>query len=196
MAVVAAISRVRQARRDDLTAKLIEHFLENGFFDTSIGELASELKCSKSTLYSVADSKEQIIVAVVRAFFRRAAVRVDERIANVGPGVERIRAYLIAISEELAPASEIFFKDLDMFAPTRELYQSNTHIAAVKLQDLILEAIPETSRTEAIFIGTVAGQVMEAIHRGEIETATGLDDSNAYRALARLIVAGASSSRA
>lgn len=192
---VMAISRAREARRDDLVARLIDIFLVNGFFDTSIGELAAELKCSKTTLYSVADSKEQIIVAVVRKFFRRAARRIEERIADVPPGSDRIRAYLVAISEELAPASETFFKDLDMLAPTRELYQSNTQIAAERLHELVLEAVPETSRTEAVFMGAVAGHVMEAIHRGEIEDATSLDDSAAYLALANLIVAGVSASR-
>jgi len=31
---------------------------------------------------------------------------------------------------------------------------------------------------------------MEAIHRGEVEAATGFDDSASYRALAELIAAG------
>ena len=172
---VMAISRAREARRDDLIARLLDIFLVDGFFDTSIGELAGELKCSKTTLYSVADSEEHIV--------------------GVPSGSDRIRAYLVAISEELAPASETFFRDVDMFAPTREIYQRNTQIAAERLHELVLEAVPETSRTDAIFMGAVAGHVMEAIHRGQIEDATGLDDSGSYLALANLIVAGVSASR-
>lgn len=38
------------------------------------------------------------------------------------------------------------------------------------------------------FVGAVAAQVMDAIHRGEIKTTASLDDSTAYRALAELIV--------
>lgn len=187
---IAAMSRAREERRDGLIDRLIDYFLEHGFFDTSISELASELKCSKTTLYSIADSKEQIIVAVVRAFFRRAAVHVEERIASVNSPGDRIRAYLVAISEELAPASETFFRDVDMFSPTREIYHANTRFAARRVQELVRDAVPETSKTEALFVGTVAGQIMEAIHRGDIGDATGLDDSAAYGALARLIVAG------
>lgn len=190
-----AISRAREARRDDLIERLMEIFLADGFFDTSIGELAAELKCSKTTLYTIADSKEQIIVAVVHQFFRRAARRIEERIADVPAGSDRIRAYLVAISEELAPASETFFRDVDMFAPTREIYHRNTQFAAGRLHELVLDAVPETSRTQAIFMGAVAGHVMEAIHRGQIEDATSLDDSSAYLALADLIVAGVSASR-
>lgn len=178
-------------RRDALVGRLIEHFLTDGFADASIENLAHALRCSKSTLYSVAGSKEQIIVTVVKRFFRRAAGRVDDRTRHdSGDPLERIRTYLMAISAELAPASPAFFADLDAMPAAREIYHDNTGIAARRLHELVLEAVPATSRTHAVFVGAVAAQVMEAIHRGEIETETGLDDSAAYRALADLIVAG------
>jgi hypothetical protein len=54
------------------------------------------------------------------------------------------------------------------------------------VQALVREAAPGA---DAAFVGAVAGQVMESIHRGEIKAQTGLDDSAAYAALAALIVA-------
>jgi len=178
-------------RRDELIERLIDVFLEEGFADTSIEDLARTLRCSKSTLYTVAASKEQIIVAVVRAFFRRSAARVEAAVADdsLDP-LDRLRTYLIAISHELAPASPAFFADLDSMPTTQEIYRDNTRIAARKVQDFVRQAAPRTSTGTATFIGAVAAQIMEAIHRGEIETATGYDDSTAYRALADLIVAG------
>ena len=181
--------------RDDLVERLIDVFLRDGFAALSIDDMARRLRCSKTTLYSVADSKEQIIVAVVRGFFRRATARVEDQIVRVpAASIDRIRAYLVAISEELAPASPTFFTDLDAFAPTRELYLENTRSAAARLQGLILEAVPAASQSEALFIGSVAASVMNDIHQGEIEAAAGLDDSAAYRGLARLIVAGVEAS--
>lgn len=184
------------ARRDDLIAQLIELFLEHGFATMSIEEIARALKCSKSTLYTVEGSKQEIIVTVVRAFFRRATERVEARVRTDGAPAQRIGSYLMAIAEELAPASPTFFGDIDGFTPAREIYRNNTRIAAGRVQELMFEALPESSRIDAVFVGTVAGQIMEAIHRGEIGTATQLDDSAAYRALANLIVAGISASGA
>lgn len=183
------------ARRDELVERTAEVLLEDGFADLNLEELAARLRCSKSTLYSIAASKEQIIQAAVRSFFRRAASRVEGRLrrADADP-IDRIGVYLMAISAELAPASPTFFADLDANAATREIYRDNTRIAAQRLQELVLDAVPAASRIEAIFVGTVAGQIMEAIHRGEIEESTGLDDSAAYRALAKLIVAGVTAS--
>ena len=178
-------------RREELIERIIELFLEEGFADLSLDDIARELHCSKSTLYAIAKSKEQIIVAVVRAFFRRAALRVESRLRRDDPAsVDRIGTYLQAISAELAPASATFFADLDSFPATREIYRDNTRIAAHRVQAIVLDTIPDASRVEATFVGTVAGQIMEAIHRGEIESATGLDDSAAYRALSSLITDG------
>lgn len=180
-----------ERRRDDLIDRLINVFLADGFANTSIEDLAHALRCSKSTLYTVANSKQQIIVTTVKYFFRRAASRVEAQIRRAdGEPLERIRTYLLAISEELAPASPAFFADLDATEATREIYRENTQIAARRLQEIVLEAVPATSRDRAVFVGAVAAQVMEGIHRGEIESATGLDDSAAYRALADLIVSG------
>lgn len=177
-------------RREELIDELIELFIRHGFLSMSIEDLARELKRSKSTLYSVAGSKEQIIVAVSRAFFRRATARIEERLQGRNDRANQIGAYLTAISEEFASASPQFFADLDAFAPTREIYRANMDVAAQRVQALVLEAVPETSRSEAMFVGTVAGQMMEAIHRGEIEQATQLDHPAAYRALGNLIDAG------
>ncbi|MFC4055310.1 TetR/AcrR family transcriptional regulator [Actinomadura syzygii] len=178
-------------RRDDLIDRLMEVFLDRGFASLSVAELAAVLRCSKSTLYAVAASREQIIVAVVRAFFRRATERVEAVLDASADPRERVGAYLRAISAELAPASPAFFADLDAFAPAREIYKRNTRYAVRRVRGLVREAFPDGAgaAADAAFVGAVAGQVMEAVHRGEIAADTGLDDSAAYAALASLIVA-------
>lgn len=179
------VTGARTRRREELVERLIELFLDRGFAELGIADLAALLRCSKSTLYAVADSKEQIIVTAVKAFFRRATDRVEARLAEEADPRERVEAYLRAISTELAAASPAFFADLTAFAPAREIYRRNTRIAANRVKQLVLEASPGQ---DAAFAGAVAGLVMEAIHRGEIKASTGLDDSAAYAALARLLV--------
>ncbi len=168
----------------------MEMFLAEGFLSFSLEDLAVRLQCSKSTLYGVAPSKEQLITAVVRAFFRRATDRVEERLERESDPVARIGTYLEAISGELSPASTSFFHDLGEFGPAREIYLRNTAIAARRVQDLVTAAKSEGQQLDAAFIGAVAGTVMEAIQRGEIESMTSLNDAASYRLLADLIVAG------
>ncbi|MCD9197227.1 TetR/AcrR family transcriptional regulator [Aeromicrobium wangtongii] len=176
-----------------LREEIIAIVLAEGFADLRLSSLAARLSCSKSTLYAIAPSKEQLLVSVVRSFFRTATERVEASLAEATAPVERIAVYLQAIAAELAPASDRFFADVDAFAPAREIYRDNTRAAARRVQALVEQADPSA---DARFIGAVAGQVMESIHRGDIRASTGLDDSAAYRSLAELIVARLSGSAA
>ncbi|MEV7397090.1 TetR/AcrR family transcriptional regulator [Aeromicrobium sp. NPDC092404] len=177
-------------RHAQLQTQLIELFLSEGFLGFSLDDLALRLRCSKSTLYTLAPSKEQLISTTVRSFFRRATERVEARVATQPDPVGRISTYLLSVSEELAPASPQFFADLHSMAPAREIYRLNTARASERVRELIRAATPEADRTYAAFVGAATAQVMEAIHRGDIRSRTGLSDSDAYRALADLVVAG------
>ncbi|MET0953152.1 MAG: TetR/AcrR family transcriptional regulator [Aeromicrobium sp.] len=168
---------------------IVEIILAEGFLGVQMSDLAARLNCSKSTLYAIAPSKEQLLVAVVRTFFRRATERVEQAVDPEAPAIERIGAYLNAVAVELAPASPAFFADLERFTPAGDIYRQNTQIAAARIQDLVLEAAPGI---DPKFLGVVVRLMMESIHRGDISRATGLDDSAAYRALAELILAGLS----
>ncbi|MRJ78145.1 TetR family transcriptional regulator [Aeromicrobium sp. SMF47] len=179
--------RTATARTSALLDELVPVILAEGFLDLSMADVARRLRCSKSTLYGIAASKEQLLVTVVRTFFRGATERVERAVADAGTPMDRIGVYLEAISVELAPASPQFFADVDAFEPAREIYRDNTRAAARRVQELVQQADPSA---DARFIGAVAGQVMESIHRGDIRASTGLDDSAAYRSLAELIVAG------
>ena len=180
------------ARREELLDELVALVLVEGFGAFTLDDLARRLHCSKSTLYGLAASKEQLVVAVVKRFFQRATAVVEARAAGPADHRDRISAYLLAVAEQLQPASPAFFADVAAFAPAREIYERNTSSAAARVQHLVTEGVAAgTIRpVQASFVGAAVAAVMAAIHRGEITAATGLDDAAAYRELADLVVAG------
>lgn len=178
------------ARREELLAGLIAIVLAEGFARLSLDDLAARLQCSKSTLYGVAGSKEQLIVAAVRAFFRGATERVEEHLDAADPApTARIRAYLKAIATELAPATPAFLADVEEFAPTREIYATNTAAAARRVADLVALAERPGRPVGAAFVGAVAAELMPAIQHGRLGVGDRLDHAAAYTALADLILA-------
>ena len=183
--------RSRQ-RRDALLDELIELFLAEGFAGFGIGELAQRLSCSRSTLYLVAPSKEQLITATVRHFFKRAAERIEERVAATPDPADRLATYLTAVADELAPASPRFYADLAGFAPGAEVYRANTAQAARRVQDLVTEGVAAGTlrAVDATFVGAAVAEIMDAIGDGRIGAATGLDDAQAYQALVDLVSTG------
>lgn len=180
------------ARREALLDELVDLFLVEGFASFTLDELARRLHCSKSTLYGVAGSKEQLVVAVVRRFFARATVAVETRAAQPADAGQRIEAYLRAVSEQLRPAGPAFFTDLAGSPPAAEVYARNTRTAARRVQQLVSAGVDAgTLRpVHASFVGAAVAQVMGAIHSGAIAADTGLDDAAAYAELAALVVAG------
>ena len=160
MAVRSETISGRTAALRDATIDIV---LTEGFLDLQMSDLAARLNCSKSTLYAIAPSKEQLLVSIVRTFFRRATERVEAAVDPAAPAIQRIGAYLNAVAVELAPASPAFFADLERFTPAGDIYRQNTEIAAARVQDLVLEAAPGI---DPKFLGAVARLMMESIHRG------------------------------
>ncbi len=176
-------------RGSQLLEELIQLYLAEGFLAFGMGDLAARLRCSRSSLYLVASSKEQIIVTAVRRYFRRAEERIEALIAAEPDPAERLVASLVAVAAELEPATERFFADLAEYPPAREIYQENTERAAQRIQDLVTEGVDAGAlrQVNARFVGAAVAQVMAAIQEGRIEAATGLSDAEALRSLGELV---------
>lgn len=179
-------------RRDELLEQLRGLFLAEGFLAFSLADLAERLRCSKTTLYLVAPTKEQIVVATVRSWLKGAAERVEATVAGSQEAADRLEAYMRAVSTELAPASPAFYADLAAFAPAGEVYRQNTRYAAARVQELVDDGVRDGSlrAVHAGFVGAAVAQVMAAIQGGDISAATGLDDAAAYEHLADLVARG------
>ena len=189
---VEQASPVRSARQADVFQRLIALTLERGFAGYTLEQAAIVLRCSKSTIYALAGSREQLIRAVVVAFFRDAAGHVEERVAAETDPVRRIQVYLMAVADELRPASAQFMDDVAGFAPAREIYERNTAIAAERVKQLILDGIASDAFRDVptAFIAEVVSSVMVRIQQREVAKNTGLTDAEAYADLANLIVNG------
>jgi AcrR family transcriptional regulator len=179
-------------RQAELLDQLEELFLAEGFARFTLDDLALRLHCSKSTLYALAGSKEQLAQRVIKHFFRKATDAVEARTVTVQDPALRVAAYLTAVAGALAPAGQAFHHDLDSFGPGREIYERNTALAADRVRRLIADGVAQGRFREvhpALIADTVT-TLMFRIGRGDTARATGLDDAEAYRELAALLLHG------
>jgi len=179
-------------RQAELLDQLEALFLAEGFARFTLDDLAERLRCSKSTLYALAVSKEGLAHRVVKHFFRKATDAVEAQTVTEADPALRVTAYLSAVARALAPAGPAFHRDLDSFAPGREIYERNTALAADRVRELIAEGVAQ-GRFRDVHPALIADTVttlMFRIGRGETTRATGLDDATAYRELATLLLHG------
>jgi len=176
VAADAALTR----RQAELLDQLEGLFLTEGFSRFTLEDLALRLRCSKSTLYALAASKEQLAHRVVKHFFRKATAAVEADTVTEDDPARR------------APAAPAFHRDLDSFPPGREVYERNTAAAAERVRSLIADGVAQ-GRFREVHPGLIADTVttlMFRIGRGDTQRATGLDDATAYRELAVLLLHG------
>ena len=162
------------------------------FAGFTLDDLAVRLHCSKSTLYALAESKEQLAARVVRHFFRKAAAAVESQVVDEDDPALRVTAYLTAVARALAPAGPAFHRDLDRFAPARAVYERHTALAAERIRALVDEGVAagRFRRVHPALVADTVTTLMFRIGRGETGRATGLSDAAAYRELAALLLHG------
>lgn len=178
-------------RQTGLRDALVDLVLAKGFRQLTLDDIAGELACSKRTLYALAESKEQLALLAVREFFRRATEQVEAAIARVRAPGRRLSGYLQAVATALSPASQVFTDDVAAFPPAREIYERNTEAAARRVRELIDEGcrVGAFRTVDSTFVAEVVTASMRRITSGELTAATGLDDAQAYRELAKLVLA-------
>lgn len=182
------------ARQAHLFDELVALILAEGFAHLTLDEIAARLRCSKSTLYALAENKDRLVHAATVHFFRGAAERVEADVATAAGAQARITAYLEAVGRELEPASTRFMDDLAHTPVAREVYERNTRMAADRVHRLISDGVEagELRAVHAAFVADVVASVMVRIQQRRVADVTGLADARAYRELAALLTHGLS----
>jgi AcrR family transcriptional regulator len=182
--------RRRTPRQLDLLDQLVALMAAEGFAHLTLDDLAERLNCSKSTLYALASSRHELVVEVVKQYFRESVEVVESRVAATEGSVERVVAYLEAVAERLSLLSRGFLDDLAAFSPAAEVYRQNTAIAADRIRQLIAEGIDAgASRpVHPAFTAEMVAATMFGIQRGEMLARLQMSDAEAYAELAALVV--------
>lgn len=191
-----ALARRRSAdpRRERLLDNLEEMFLREGFSRLTIDELCRRLSCSKTTLYTVASTREQIVQAVVRHFFARATAAIEAQLDPDGSPAERILSYLAGVGAAMHRNSYAFYDDMVAYAPTAAIYRVNSQAAAQRVREMIEEGVHDGSfrRADAALAGLTVVYLMDGVQSGEVLDATGLDAGDAFTELGQLLIHGLS----
>ncbi len=180
----------RTARQDDVLRRLVSVMAAEGFAHLTLDDIAQRLRCSKTTLYQLAASKQELVVEVIKQFFRDASAEVEARVRKADNPREQVVSYLDAVADRLTPLSRTFLDDLATLPAAAQMYRSNTAAAADRVRDLIADGISEGAfrAVHPQFVAEMIAATMFEIQRGEISRRTGMADSDAYRELASLVL--------
>ncbi len=177
-------------RQRELFSTLREEFLAHGFAGFTIDHAVRTLHCSKSTMYAVGRTRDEIIRRVLVSFFRDVAEYTEAAIADAGSRRQALERYFNAMSEALQPASQAFMHDMSTLPVAAEVYVTNTRAATATIQRLITEGMEagEFREVPASFLATLIETTMTHIQAGEYAHTLPIQDT--YQVLGGIIVHG------
>lgn len=198
--MLRAVSSRRRAspltpRQERVLDALENLFLEEGFREVTVAELAKRLHCSRRSFYELAPSKEALFLRVFDRYLRRLR-DAGNRNAEGLRAEEAIAAYLAPALDAARKLSTRLMADVQSYPPARTMWERHTRERMMGLQALIDDCV----RTK-VFRGVdpyLVAEVMSASLRriGEPDflTKAGLSYRDAVRKLYALLLRGLKSS--
>jgi AcrR family transcriptional regulator len=128
-------------RQEEILGVVEAVFLRNGIRAVRIGQLAAEASCSRSTLYELAPSKEDLLLLVLDRMMRRIMRRGTEAILQLADPVDRVRALMISGALDLGALGPRFMEAVRQHPPARLLFEHRIAEGRDALESLIADAV-------------------------------------------------------
>jgi TetR/AcrR family transcriptional regulator, cholesterol catabolism regulator len=155
-------------RRDELVAVATRLFAERGYHGTSMADLADAMGVQKGSLYSLTESKQELLVSVTRegaAAFHGALAGVPE----AAPPLERIRLALrahLAVVAAQVDAATVFTREWRFLdEPERTAFRAERRRYEERWGELLREAAERGALRADLDVETAVLLVLSAANR-------------------------------
>jgi len=118
------LGRVRERQLTDRQREILDKLgtmFEDGFADLTMAELAARLNCSLRTLYSLAPSRDELVLIVVDRNLWHVGRGARGAIAPGMAPLDAVRAYLQAATVAVSRTTQAFARDLATLPAGRRL---------------------------------------------------------------------------
>jgi len=185
----AARGRRRTRRQQQILDALEVIFREEGFRSLTIGDLANRLRCSRSTLYAIAPTKEELFLLVQDRLMRRTGAEGEARARDGKTPGDRLSGYLEGTVAYFAEVRTAFMDDVMSYGPARSLYDAHQRAFVQRLRGLIEEGIAtgDFSGVDPLLAATALDAVMSRMRDPGFLRENGLTASQAFEQVLRLI---------
>jgi AcrR family transcriptional regulator len=136
-----ALAEPFSSRQEEVLDVVETVFLREGIERVRVGELAAEASCSRSTLYELAPSKEELLLLVLDRMLRRIMWRGAEAIERAEDPVGRVQAMLTSGALDFATLGPQFLEAVRQHPATRRLFEQRIAESQDTLERLIEDAV-------------------------------------------------------
>jgi len=195
------IDRERERQLTDRQRDVLDHLVElfdEGFSHLTMADLAARLNCSLRTLYGLAPSRDELVLAVVDRNLRSVGRTARGAIHPDMAPLEAIRHYLEAANVAVAGPTEAFARDLATLpAGQRPSDQHSDYLVAVtrRLLDLAVEW-GDIDDVDTAAVARVMASLGRDLSRPDVFTTLRSTPKEAADAVLDLVLSGLTTHRA
>jgi len=135
--------RQLSARQLELLDELEQRLRREGIAELTMAEIAGLVGCSLRTLYSIAPSKDELLLTVVDRRLRRIGRAAVETLDASMPPLDALRAYLKAANEAVQPEAVAMSTDFAKLSGAGRLLSEHEGYLIAVTQKLLDRAVAE-----------------------------------------------------
>ncbi len=167
----SSTERSLTARQLEILDTLDESVLGGDFSDLTMAEIAKRMTCSLRTLYGIAPSKEELVLAVADRHLQRIGREAMEALDLDESPLSRLRAYLRATNLALQPTTVIFSMDFNKLPGARQLADAHAAYIVAITRALLDEAVEakEVAPLDTAALALVLGRLGREFARLDVE---------------------------
>ncbi len=179
-------------RQRELLDALERLVVRGGLAELTMAEIAARVNCSLRTLYGIAPSKDELVLAIV-----------DRRLHRIGrgamgvldvelPPLEALRGYLAAVNEAVRPTTAEFARDFAGVPGARRLFDAHEGYVIAVARSLLDRAVAERQiePVDTAAVARVLGSLGREFSRPEVMPAIAGSPKDTADALAEIILRG------
>lgn len=188
--ITRPVRHIDEERRAELLPQVQDLILAEGFASLRMDDISAKLRCSKSTLYALWGSKEQLMVMVARTFFLAVAEHAAELLRGITDPAERVRTYLAVVGDELRKMSKACYGDMISYEPTRDVCVAAVQASADQLRRYVHEGVATGAfrAADAAFVAQAVTLLFDGMQNGDLSRRVNLTKRESQAELIEFVV--------
>lgn len=139
---VPPLTRMRfSTRQREVLAQLEGIVLREGFAQLTVAEAVGRLRCSRRTLYTLAPTRDELVLLVIDRWYQRAGRDAELLLQIAGTARERLEGFLLETVRAMRIVGPQFWRDVETDLAVNRLVNAHVTNWTARLAHLVRDGV-------------------------------------------------------